>query len=1813
MDEPSETRELDLIGKVEFRIAFADSDDKLSALLKIYLAPLLLKLTSRSQVVRDKVISVCQHINNRVKSPSIVLPVLALVKQFRDVENALVRHFDLLYIQQGIERLDYQRKIELFLEVLKALSVLETETSNSTASASVFNIFLKLLPLFKLPARGTKEDLELRSSLDLPAKTWTLISVWLTKFLLLDPSGRSCGLSQADEVFLQLNKNPGFWASGEGNNLIQTKTVVAKFLASCAFTDDERFIAAVILSADNNAALMNIGDIMFKQHSFDLEDVGNVDGLFNLYFGQREEPSRLPARPKLQIRILSLLSKSKLATSKTANILRLPGNEFSGLARASGLEASKLQAHIFSFITWVTRVGSISSLEAIAPQTVRDLRGYIEHQGWPSPQVSGTQLTPSEVNLRSHAYESIGILCSFANAFQDLELVRWLFTALRCDITDNQIFVSIEGALGRALNALTFKIDNQARDESRLLLGWHMQTEIGQVDADTGYETKRSTKFAAVRFANRCLFFDDVYARWIDILAIRAAQKRQELAEEGRKGLNPYQFCLLNPDIKASFRLPVFRDLTGLFFEKHGQELKEPLPNLPNALGPAVEFVRNVLLAWALSTKLPVHEEAEWDRKLDGLIRNDDESRALLASYIKNVDSDAFLLLLKTTLSGLCADQGRCGEYLIELLPFSSEQHVEALFPEITTLIKVALSNNQANQLHAARVIGIISSSPQVMATQRQEILMKLPDFSANWINAIGEQVNRVRGSILTKAYIFSRVMLRRLPEHGQEGERNLLSQLLDILSSRDAVLREAAQIALGEIFLCENLMVATFAYDNWEKLTDSLIADSKKGHEVAVRALGRLCYCISSSDPGSQQDILQKLRELHETRQAELHFSVGEALSVAVAGWHSSALLTEHDVDARHPKLDQVADTRLISSTVEKTIEDCKNPKPSLRKAAAIWLLCMVQFCGHLDGVKQNLRNCQAAFGGLLSDRDEVVQESGSRGLGLVFEMGDESIKRDLVRDLVQSFTATTAKLGGKVNEDTVLFDEGALPTGDGTSVKTYGEVVKLAQEVGQPSLVYQFMNLAANNAIWTSRAAFGRFGISNVLANSTLLSENPAFYPKLYRYRFDPNPNVQRSMNDIWTALVKDTNAILELHFDTILNDLLKSIVGREWRVREASCAAIADLIQGREIQKYEPYLNEIWTLAFKVGLDDIKVTVRVAGMSLIRTLVNISLHSLEVGDGQSNRAQVMLSQALPFLLQQLSSGPTKDAQEYAVTTMVKIVKKAASKSLEPFAPRLIETLLTSLTSLEPEMINYIHLNAAKYGLTSAKIDKARVTGMGSSPIMEGIEGCLDSLNEGSIGPSMTAVENAIKVAIGLPSKVGCSRAIISLCVRHTFIFRPYADRFAQLIRKQILDRNETVSISYSMSLAYLTRVVTDEEMENIIAFIQQLYFDSQESAHRAVSGEIVQSMSKIANDRFMHFASGLLPIAYVAKNDSEQQIKDLFDKTWKDNVGGPRSVTLYLPEIQSLTEQHIGSPRWAIKHAAAKAIAELVVNFEGDFTVSQAEGVWKSLEKALSGKTWDGKENIVTALPLFTAKSKILWAKIGSQMKTIAVREAKRTNVKYRPAAITALGDFARICNDIDLLSDIIGIAQNILDEILEDSDDKMEIDGETSLNMKLRGETAVAILHAILWNLAVHRFPDITITGEVVDMLQKSAAVDPKMTRQTLYEGTKVLFEDAAKISVSVSAGDEEKLHALRQACWQLFETVVMSPLGEGPVEPETLRIKRAEAALAYGNGTPVTREQLTTLTPPMRKWANEERSPQVCQLLEKALRILNGKT
>lgn len=1610
----------------------------------------------------------------------------ALLDQYKANDSALIKHFDLVFVQHSVGRLELLERRALIPKAIRGIG-----TDTGTGTASLFNVLLNLLPDLKIPPRGSKEDGTFREDSGLgDASDSKFVSEWLGKLLLLRPASArpemSPGLTDSDITFLTLSKPDTWNPTNGGLSLPELRIKAVNFLASGAFTDEERFIPALYAAAHSDSRVATVGDDMLKRSNVSLEDRELVRSLF-------EAHAILPA--PYRIRILGLLSKSEVASTFgedildvfNQNVIQVPDMEAPERVGSIGLEASKVHKALFEFINWVARVGSKKdAFKATGGPLINSLRDFIVSQGWPKP----TRQSLDDIARRSQAYETIGVIAKsiIMSNPQALSLLGWLFRSLAEDPVQD-VVVNIDGALSGFTSAFGQPLDDAVRANLTAILLTYMTMKIEG-------DVVRSARHAVTKWANLALPFSDVNARWIDVLAVAGRRdERNEVVEEGHKGLDPWTYYV---DTNRSKALPPWDEMVRTFFRElishmntkewlAGRSMDvDELSVFTNFAGEsiaafpvAVDYCKRILLLTALKD---FKVDPGWERQLEALVQSDMSTRETIRTYLASKEGhrDELLTLLTAAFEGMILENNniaeKCSQTFVELAAFAPISALDNLASRSRELLPLVKSNKREIRALGARAYGILAAHPANPSKSIDQARDVLVSTTKTLKTAIGSELNAVEGAFVALARLLSRLVY-----YSKATVSEVTANIGDIfptlegVSSANLSVQEALFEAYTQLWTAgiPGFSEPETANDLAQKaFIDPLAAQAKKGNEKAITALGRLSMAFPGDPTGGEEDgvvdaVLKKLYELYEIKQAETHFAVGEAITAATACWDADVVRLTLDVQSDGTDYRTGKRSARLRAVLDKLLNDCKSTKPSLLKASGIWLFCIIQHCSHLEEVQSKLRECQVAFMRLLSARDELVQETASRGLALAYEKGDPALKDDLVRDLVASFTGSGPQL--KVDEDTELFEAGALPTGGGKSITSYKDIVSLANEVGDQSLVYKFMSLANNAATWSTRSAFGRFGLSSILSESEI---DPKLYPKLFRYRFDPNQNVQKSMDDIWKALVKDSNAVLEEHFDAIMKDLLKSILGKEWRVREASCAAISDLIQGRPFQKYEVYYKEIWTAALKV-LDDVKSTVRAAALRLCVTLSNTLVRQLEESASPVS-AKAMMGEALPFLLSDkgIESG-VEDVKVFATITVMKI-SKSGGKPLRPFIATMVPHLLGLLSTIEPDAINYHYLRAGEDN--REKIDKLRSAMVSQSPISEAIENCLRHVDGTVMAELAPGLEGAIKSAVGMPTKIGCGRVLGTLATRHAEDFKPYAARFLQLVEKQALDRNDEVSQGYARAAAYILRVAPDESRMQFAERFIDLYLKSEDESRRQKVADAILALSKISPDHFGALEGMLLPLSFLAKHDTDEYVQKAAEEVWGKHAGSSLTVTRYIPEIVGLVQKSLDTAQWALKHAGALTTASLVAavtaasDLTGQVNVDNLKAIWPVFEKSLALKTFTGKEKLLEVFPDFVGKGKALWmdnTQLGDQLKKIAIREAKRNNDAYRPHAFRCLWRFTAARDDLDMLKDIYDTVNSRLDEA--DDDEAMDIDkpvqGSGAGSLDLAGKTAWAAIEAI----------------------------------------------------------------------------------------------------------------------------------------------------
>ncbi|QID79818.1 proteasome component M29 [Saccharomyces pastorianus] len=465
--------------------------------------------------------------------------------------------------------------------------------------------------------------------------------------------------------------------------------------------------------------------------------------------------------------------------------------------------------------------------------------------------------------------------------------------------------------------------------------------------------------------------------------------------------------------------------------------------------------------------------------------------------------------------------------------------------------------------------------------------------------------------------------------------------------------------------------------------------------------------------------------------------------------------------------------------------------------------------------------------------------------------------------------------------------------------------------------------MSLAKSSALWSSRKGIA-FGLGAIMSKSSLeellLKDQQTakkLIPKLYRYRFDP------------------------------FQALLCGMANKEWRVREASTSALLQLIQSQPQEKFSEKMLKIWTMAFRT-MDDIKDSVREVGTKFTTVLAKILARSIDVEKGVNpTKSKEILDNILPFLL-----GP---------------------HAIKPFTPKLIYDFITLFSSIEPQVINYLALNAANYNIDANVIDTQRKNGVTNSPLFQTIEKLINNSDDCMMEEIINVVIKASRKSVGLPSKVASSLVIIILVKRYSIEMKPYSGKLLKVCLTMFEDRNESVNIAFAISMGYLFKV---SALDKCIKYSEKLitkYFEPTSTENnKKVVGTAIDSILNYAKSEFDNVASVFMPLIFIACNDEDKDLETLYNKIWTEaSSSGAGTVKLYLPEILNVLCVNIKSNDFSIRKTCAKSVIQLCGGINDSIPYPQIVKLFDISREALSGRSWDGKEHIVAALVSLTEK--------------------------------------------------------------------------------------------------------------------------------------------------------------------------------------------------------------------------------------------------
>jgi proteasome component ECM29 len=1514
------------------------------------------------------------------------LPLSDLWKLYIESSAApMVKNFCIVYIEMAFERSLEQEKVNLAPDLVANISKLPPQHQDIVLRISA-NVM------------GECHSVKVNDEISEKYKTISgsedrkIFLEFCLHFVLYQlPQGGACppGLSitQSERITGKRPLKPDM--------LLKIKLGILNVVQAMDLGPEVVYSIYVAACADSQEPVLKRGEELLKKASgVNLDDANLIGNLFLLFNGTGNVPqipvnSRVtPGNPTLRIRLMSIFCRSITAANNFPSTLQCIFGCIYGIGTTSRLKQLGME-----FTVWVFKHARMDQLKLMGPVI---LNGIIK-----SLDESASESDAVVRDAKIFAYQAIGLLAHRMPQLysEKVDMAVRLFNALKSESQFIRLTVQ------EATNAVAIAYKGAPKS---------VLTELESLLLEKSHAEQSEVRFSAVRWATSLFDLQHCPSRYICMLS--ASDAKLDIREMALEGLFPGKDKKRTIIESTELEYPTLGKMLDYIFTQQPALLNSSEVRETNLIVPSKMYL-------AMISFLLKCFEADVGR--NNLVEINQESR-------HSVERLCLILEHAMAYEGSVELHANACKALVTVGSHFPEM-IASRYAEKISWLKQFLGHVDLDTRESvARLLGIASCSLPI-----SDVAQLISELISSISGTQKLRFEIKHGDLSAVGYVTANSM-SRTPTISESLFQNVLSCLVDIVNSETATLASVAMQALGHIGLCVPLPLlphestsAAILEVVSEKLTKLLSGDDIKPIQKIVISLGHMCVKESSSSHLSIA--LDLIFSLSRSKVEDILFAAGEALSFLWGGvpvtsdmilkttytslsMSSNFLMGDVCSNINGSKSTEYEGTGDFHVTVRDAVTRqlfdvlLYSTRKEERCAGTVWLLSLTMYCGQHPTVQKLLPEIQEAFSHLIGEQNELTQELASQGLSIVYEIGDSSMKKNLVNALVGTLTGSgKRKRAVKLAEDTEVFQEGAIGgTLSGGKLSTYKELCNLANEMGQPDMIYKFMDLANYQASLNSKrgAAFGFSKIAK-LAGDALKPHLRLLIPRLVRYLYDPDKNVQDAMAHIWKSLVADSKRTIDDHLDLIIEDLLQQCGSRLWRSREASCLAIADVIQGRKFDQVGKHLKKVWTAAFR-AMDDIKETVRIAGDKLCRAISSLTIRLCDVSLTDISDARQTMDIVLPLFLAEGIMSKVDSIRKASIGMVTKLAKGAGT-AIRPHLPALVCCMLEGLSSLEDQGLNYVEMHAANVGIQTEKLENLRISIAKGSPMWETLDLCIDAVDDQSLEQLVPRLAQLARSGVGLNTRVGVA-SFISLLVQKVGVsIKPFTGSLLKLLFPVVKEEKSASSKrAFANACAIVLKYATPSQTDKLIEDTAALHTGDRNC--QIACALLLKSYSSAASDVLSGYHATVVPVIFLSRFDDDKNVASLYEELWEENMSSERvTLQLYLGEIVTLITDGMTSSSWISKKKAAQGICKLS-EVLGESLSLHHDVLLTSLMKELPGRLWEGKESLLLALAaICTSCGKAISSANPSKPEDIlslVTSACKKKDKKYREAAFTCL---------------------------------------------------------------------------------------------------------------------------------------------------------------------------------------------------------------
>lgn len=271
--------------------------------------------------------------------------------------------------------------------------------------------------------------------------------------------------------------------------------------------------------------------------------------------------------------------------------------------------------------------------------------------------------------------------------------------------------------------------------------------------------------------------------------------------------------------------------------------------------------------------------------------------------------------------------------------------------------------------------------------------------------------------------------------------------------------------------------------------------------------------------------------------------------------------------------------------------------------------------------------------------------------------------------------------------------------------------------------------------------------------------------------------------------------------------------------------------------------------------------------------------------------------------------------------------------------------------------------------------------------------------------------AVIEIMKSTVQLGTKIACAHFICLVTVHIGADMTPLVGKYLTAFLNGLSDRNTTVRKYYASAIGHLVGVAKEQSVAKLFEKLSESYFDPESTKAKAIP-QTIHAIHKKHPELLKDFAPNVIPLIFFAMHeeitDENKQNVEHWKDVWHEVSVGDVGIKFNLDSIIARLEKCFENQQFTLKAQSAKSINTIATRLGSDLSDSHRRQLINLLLVNTTGRTYDGKENILQALASLSKSLQKTNDDLHNRMTDAVMKEVrKKDDLKYKVHALKAFG--------------------------------------------------------------------------------------------------------------------------------------------------------------------------------------------------------------